>query len=133
MFKKIKNSNKKAKDIGQTVGGLVHFTGMSFFKVIILVILSVVISGMCLIGWILLTSLLGKDKLILKRTSAWFVRNGIRNLKAGDVVTIKSFSKPIKVEKFSNGFVEDVKGGLIANNDNVAFCRYSIITHERKK
>jgi hypothetical protein len=131
-----KQANIRAKNIGTSAGGFVHLAGKGFLKAVFSLLAILVFSGLCMLIYFLITSLIDKDAKALKRLRALLVELGIQKLKYKDIVTLKD-GRVGTIGKFSNGAVEEFKGGKIFfhSNKDVTDCfitRYDIQLHERK-
>jgi hypothetical protein len=132
---KLKEVNDKFKGFGISFGSGVHSFGKNAIKWIFFAIFAVIVSIVCFVLWTLITSIVDKDSLVVKRISAGLVKKGMRKLKKGDRISVKSGEMMI-VSCYPNGSVEEFRGGRIAllhPHENLPITCEDIYTHERKR
>jgi hypothetical protein len=139
-----KKNNARAKNVGIFLGTIAHFIGKKILKTIFVLCLAVVVYILIVLINLLITTFIGKDGELLKKFSAFLVRNGFKNLKLGDVISLKiNPNLNVIVVTHSDGCVEDKFGKIyIHYNEETmqgknscfeSISRNDIVKHERKK
>lgn len=134
-------SNEKAKKYGSFLGNFLHLLSKNFFKVAVIGLILFVISAIFLIGWFLLTCVIGKDGVVIKRLNAYLVKKRLKKLKCGDIITtIFDIDEKRIIGKHRDKIIEDYRGGNIVTyfkDEPTCFAGMvkltEIYTHERAK
>jgi small-conductance mechanosensitive channel len=134
-------SNEKAKKYGSFLGNFFHLLSKNFFKVVVVGLILLIISAIFLVGWFLLTCVIGKDGFVIKRINAYLVKKRLKKLKYGDIITtIFDIDEKRVIGRHRDKIIEDFKGGNIVTYFQEEPTRFAgmiklteIYTHERAK
>ena len=112
MMKFFEKNNSRAKDVGTFIGEIFHFIGKNIFKIILFLVIAVIVYIVVVLINIIVTAILGKDNIALKKFSAWLVRRHLKNLNYMDKVVIKDDDRVRTIGKHPDKCVENKKGEI---------------------